>query len=63
MSVECGIVVNRLRRCRITLEDNGNLSVEEFFEKGQMFQGSVVKERGWIRLWVNLVAYDGGGMS
>ena len=58
---ECGVVVNKKRRCRLILEENGNLCVEEYFEKGQMDRGRVVKERGWVRLWSNIVAYEAGG--
>jgi hypothetical protein len=31
---ESAVVVNSKRRCCLSMDDDGNLTVEEFFEKG-----------------------------
>jgi hypothetical protein len=53
---ESAVVVNTKRRCRLSMDDDGNLIVEEFFEKGQTDRGRLVRERGWVTLWENTVS-------
>jgi hypothetical protein len=50
------VLVNQKRTCRLTMDDDGNLTVEEFFEKGQYDRGRLVRERGWVTLWENTVS-------
>ena len=59
MTQECGIVVNAKRRCRLVMDEEGNLLVEEFFEKGQTDRGSIVRENGWVELWRNVISNKG----
>ena len=58
---EYAVVVNTKRRCRIILEDNGNLTVEEFFKVGDTDRGNLVRVEGWVTLWTNTVAYVPAG--
>jgi len=59
MTQECGIVVNAKRRCRLVMDEEGNLLVEEFFEKGQTDRGNTVRENGWVKLWRNVISNKG----
>jgi hypothetical protein len=54
--VNSAVVLNTKRRCRLLMDDDGNLIVEEFFEKGECDRGRIVRERGWVTLWENTIS-------
>jgi hypothetical protein len=53
---ECAVVVNTKRKCRLVMDETGNLTVEEYFEKGQMDRSRIVREHGWVKLWENTIS-------